>query len=372
MAKSNAPLAPMSMEDRSHLLQVVREAEEPLEATKVVKLAKTSRRPTAEVEAVMQEFVQDGILIVWPAKSAKGKPRYWDRSVTSVGSASIQELVQKSSEPVSVKDVKKLWKSPFKLSDTEIASILNDLARSGVIYEIPAKTATSGVRYWKHDVEEFCRHSLLTQIKTQPPQTKAKLKAAVKWLDQKRFDDLIEQLTRQKEIFLHPALGKSKSAQALWGHTPPSPEPYLKNIREQLTTVVKQLQSAFVLQADLRRAAVQMLEASGISFGAGSSAATEAASVRVAETVDFVKLIHSVEPGADRGALVPARVLRAAAKMPKATFDSLALQFAREGKIVLHEHDFAASLSQEARDELVSDGQGNFYVGMALRARKEG
>ncbi|MEY3226139.1 MAG: hypothetical protein RLZZ536_758, partial [Planctomycetota bacterium] len=35
--------------------------------------------------------------------------------------------------------------------------------------------------------------------------------------------------------------------------------------------------------------------------------------------------------------------------------------------IVLHRHDFASSLSVVERDELVTDGEGQYFVGMALR-----
>ncbi|HQZ69058.1 MAG TPA: hypothetical protein PLY87_28420, partial [Planctomycetaceae bacterium] len=115
------------------------------------------------------------------------------------------------------------------------------------------------------------------------------------------------------------------------------------------------------------RAAVQMLESVGITFGASSSVTTDAAAVGREDAVDLLKLMHIVDPSVDRGALVSARVLRTAAKIPKAEFDTLVLQLSRQGKIALHEHDFVGSLSSEERDELVTDGHGNYYVGMALR-----
>ncbi len=366
MPKIKVPPPPLSAADRNDFLRVLREAEEPLEAGKVAKLAMTSRRPAAdEAAAVLEQFVAEGALKAWAPKTGKGKPRYWDRDLISVGSAALAELVQHSSQPVSAKEVKKLCKLPFKLGDSEIASILADLAKSETLYEIPAKTASSGLRYWHRDAVEFGRDSLLTQIKDKPPLTKSKLKTAVNWLDQSQFEELVERLTNRRELYCHPPLGKSKHL--LWSRSPPAPEPYLKGIRDQLATIVKELQSASVPQADLRRAAVQMLESVGISFGASSSVTTDAAAVGREDAVDLLKLMHIVDPSVDRGALVSARVLRTAAKIPKAEFDTLVLQLSRQGKIALHEHDFVGSLSAEKRDELVTDGHGNYYVGMALR-----
>jgi hypothetical protein len=83
--------------------------------------------------------------------------------------------------------------------------------------------------------------------------------------------------------------------------------------------------------------------------------------------VDLVRLMRQLDAGADRGALVTARVLRGAAGLPKKQFDELALQLSRAGRIVLHRHDFASSLSVVERDELVTDGEGQYFVGMALR-----
>lgn len=58
--------------------------------------------------------------------------------------------------------------------------------------------------------------------------------------------------------------------------------------------------------------------------------------------------------------------VRRVAKLPKSVFDAEALRLARERKLVLHEHDFPQSLSATKRAELVEDGKGAVFVGMAL------
>jgi hypothetical protein len=53
--------------------------------------------------------------------------------------------------------------------------------------------------------------------------------------------------------------------------------------------------------------------------------------------------------------------------LEKQLFDRAVLELARQGRLSLHRHDFPSSLSPAERDELVTDGAGAYYVGMALR-----
>jgi hypothetical protein len=64
---------------------------------------------------------------------------------------------------------------------------------------------------------------------------------------------------------------------------------------------------------------------------------------------------------------VGVRDLRRHVSLAKPQFDDLALRLAREGRVSLHRHDFPASLSPQEREELITDGQGNYYIGLALR-----
>ena len=59
--------------------------------------------------------------------------------------------------------------------------------------------------------------------------------------------------------------------------------------------------------------------------------------------------------------------LRRAARLDKAHFDAAVLDLSRQGRVSLHRHDYPASLTPQERDELVTDGAGTYYVGLALR-----
>lgn len=80
-------------------------------------------------------------------------------------------------------------------------------------------------------------------------------------------------------------------------------------------------------------------------------------------------VMERLEPGAVRnGTLLPVRDVRAEfPNLTKEQFDAGILRMSREGKVSLHRHDHVSSLSPEERDQLITDGEGNYYVGMAVR-----
>lgn len=76
--------------------------------------------------------------------------------------------------------------------------------------------------------------------------------------------------------------------------------------------------------------------------------------------------MRSVEPAADRGAVVTPRQIRSLCGLSRAEFDARVLRMARAGTLALHHHDWPASLTQVERDELVYC-DGVYYIGLAIR-----
>ena len=77
--------------------------------------------------------------------------------------------------------------------------------------------------------------------------------------------------------------------------------------------------------------------------------------------------MRQLNPGADLGTLIGVAELRQRAGLSKEEFDQQALALARAGRVSLHEHDFPAGQTPERRAELITDGAGRYYVGLALR-----
>jgi hypothetical protein len=366
VAKKRAPALPPSPEMCENVLLVIRTATEPLSAKA---LAKSLREPHRIAETELVRLLDDSVatkqLHRYPPKTAKGAVRYWDRDLRALGRASVLEAIQRAEAPLTVAELVRKLISPVKFTVAELTPILEDCVVIGTLHEIPPATAKGRTRYWNRDALEFGRQTILRFLDTKGPQTEASLKRTVKWLSSDQFQQIADGLIGTRAACRHPPLGKVKLP--LIGRRPPLPEPYLEEVGSQLSKTVATLIAANVPHEDLRRALVQLLEAAGISFGSAATARGENTPAMQAGAVDLPALIRRIEPGADRGALVGTRDLRRAAGMDKTPFDRTVLELARQGKLSLHRHDYPSSLSSSERDELVADGNGSYYVGVALR-----
>jgi len=271
-------------------------------------------------------------------------------------------LFATTTEPITASQASKLLTAPHKLKEAQAIPILAEFVASAKLQAFPPKTARGKPRYWDRGVNELGRLLILASLEKKASQSKADLRKAAKQVPDAAFEAAFQGLIESRTLFEHPPLPKKKSAD--FGKLPPSPEPYLKDLGVQLTKVVAQLTAARVPAAELRRALVQLVEATGVPFGGVAKSDTVATPP---QSVDLVSLMKQVEPAAVNGALVAARELRRAANLPKSQFDEAILALARQGRLMLHRHDFASSLDPTEREELVTDGAGTYYVGVALR-----
>jgi hypothetical protein len=365
MAGKKQTVLPPAPEARAELLAQMRASEAPLAARDLKKrLAPQHQMAAAQIAAVLEEYVAAGTLHELPGKSARSKPRYWDRDPRAVCCEPVVEAVQRADAPHTANELRRRLVLPIKMPEAELSQILEEAARHGKVHSIPPATAKGKPRYWSRDALTFGQREILRTIREKGPQSESAIKRVAKGLNEAQIRQALEAALAAGELWRHPPVGKSK--RELFSVTPPSPEPYLREVGGDLVRVVGELRAAGVPQEHLRRALLQIVEATGISFGSIAARQPPPDSARPV-SVDLVALMRRIEPGADRGALVGARDLRRAAKLEKPSFDREVLELARQGRLSLHRHDFPASLSQVERDELVTDGTGTFYVGMALR-----
>lgn len=80
-----------------------------------------------------------------------------------------------------------------------------------------------------------------------------------------------------------------------------------------------------------------------------------------AAVLTALRVLASREP---TGALLSVRALRRLCSLPKTHFDKSVLRLSRAGRVVLHHHDFPASLPEADRAELIEDERGIYYVGI--------
>lgn len=350
----------------------------PFTATELIDRLSLDVMPTeSDVLPILDQVIQDGGLYRLPLEKPKAKQRYFHQDVTSIGQDAILRAIQEVDAPITAKDLVKRLQSDVKFAEADLIPILEGLVASKTLHRFEPSTEKGKPGYSNRDLAVMARESLLKTLATKGPQPEVNLRKLAKGLSDSQFQDMLQAAVGRADIFRHPRLPTGKTD--LYGIRPPVLEPYLKDLGKQLSKVVATLTDSGVPRDDLRRALIQMLESTGIAFGSGLSnrqidedveAAPSAApsdSQGTAKTVDLITLMKRIEPGAERGALVGARELRRFAQLDKATFDSAVLGLAAQGKLSLHHHDFAASLSQQERDELVTDGFGTYYIGMALR-----
>lgn len=359
---------PPSPEARENVLAMVKSAPAPLNAAALTKLLLPPHAIGAkDLEPILEEFVAAGALLRLPGKTATGKPQYWDRDPASLRLTELQQELQAAEVPLTAQDLVKRVSGKPKAA--ELAPLLEELMASGAVFAMPASGAKAKPRYWGRPASEYGRQALRQFVEAKGPQEEAKLRKALKEFSDDQFRKIVDDGLAAKELFRHPIAGKVKKE--LLGTRPPSPEPYLGEVAAQLAKIVPRLLAANIGGDELRRYFVQIIEAAGVPFSSanfgGSSATQPARAEPAASGADLIGLIRRLEPGADRGALVGARDLRRASQLEKNQFDRAVLDLAREGRLSLHRHDYPTSLSPEERDSLISDSQGSYYVGVALK-----
>lgn len=352
---------------REAVRRAILQSATPLTAKVVAAQIAPPKVTEAEVIAILEEDVASQRCFVVPAAKATGKPSYWHQDVRAIGREAILKAAQVADEPFTAKELASRLATPVKLSEADVAAILDEAVAAATLHFIPAATAKGKPRYSRQSVLELGARATLQAIQTKGPQTLANLKKLLKGFGDTQFQQIVDRLRAQGSLFAHPPWGAVKHE--LIGIRPPSAAPYFKEIGVQLGKVVACLQAAQVPAEEIRRTVVQVLAEAGISFGAGTVGAAAGPSAASPESVDLVEAMNRIEPGAERGALVGARELRHAVQLSKAEFDRAVLELARHGRLSLHRHDYAASLSPTERDDLVTDGDGTYYVGMALRPR---
>jgi hypothetical protein len=295
------------------LWTVIRSIVEPLPAKSLAKLLVAPWQiAERHLAPILDEYVASGKLRVFPAKTAKGKLRYWDRDAAAISRAAALEAMQRADEPFTARELISRLIVPLKFTEEEFAEILNESVSAGTLHVFPPKSAKSKPRYWNCDPLEFGRLAILKTLDARGPQSAAKLKKSVKGLSEVEFQQILQSAIASGDVWRHPALGKSNKE--LVGRRPPSPEPYLRDVGNQLATIVAQLLSANVPQSDLRRALVQLVETAGVPFSAAATSKSESPPAAPLAAVDLVGLMKRIEPGADRGALVGSRDLRRVAQ----------------------------------------------------------
>lgn len=155
-------------------------------------------------------------------------------------------------------------------------------------------------------------------------------------------------LKKQGKLFEYPKLGH---AGLKYSRMPAEPGPYLKTLKKQFDALATKLRSAGINRE-------QMI--------AELSTAALPPTLPPAHNLEESILANLIgRPGG-----LSMRELRARVQGPgsaKDVFDRAVLYLYEARRVYLDRHDHPSLLSDSEREELVSDGAGNYYTGITLR-----
>lgn len=276
------------------------------------------------------------------------------------------KLIRQADAPLTAKQCSAGLTGPFKATDKRLAPVLDELVADGSLRSF-APLLGKAPRYWDRSLNEYARKVMRDVLAERGPLKPADLKKQTlrfaKGLSDADYQQELCRLIAERRVFEHPP-ASSRSKQSTYHCAPPVPAPYLKSIADELRRMVALLLESGVSRDDLEQAGLELLRQAGLSAETGRVSSRDQ---RPMPVVDLIELMRFIEPGADRGALVTLPELRRAAGLNRNDFDESVLELARLGRVTLHRHDFPSNLAPAERDALVTDGHGNFYIGICLR-----
>ena len=269
--------------------------------------------------------------------------------------------IQRSEQPQTAKQLAAYLPRSCQAKEKQLTPVLDELVAGGTLHSFSLPRKQTG--YWDRDIVEFGRMQIVRMLDEKGPLPKTEIKKAAKGLSDKHFQQALDGLIASNQLREHPLLPKARSPR--FGRKPPPPEAYLEDVGKQLKKIVGQLKAAGVTADTLATATRSLLEQVGLPLAPNETSGDQDES-GCSSTVDIIALMRNIEPKAEGGALVTFHKLRREACVDKRSFDHAVLDLACQRRLLLFPNNDVMSLTQADRDELVTDGNGTYYVGVAL------
>jgi hypothetical protein len=257
--------------------------------------------------------------------------------------ALVLEALQRSTKPLTADGIRKAIPRPYRKSSERIADVLENLITEGRVWKWGA-SAKKPV-YAASSPDERARQFIIDALRV--PLSAAKLKQ----IAGRRLDG-------------YPAKEKPKLLKAvLLGLLEEGAVTKIPRRGEQYSRPAAKPDFAEALAA-LQR------DYAGVPAAEAYSAFERIFGPEFTLEERIQRAVLTVEPRARTGgvAWAPDVRLRLSPRVDKDAFDAAVLGMARAGMLGLHEFVGYLELSEEQRRELVFDGQGRYYGGIALRA----
>jgi hypothetical protein len=283
------------------------------------------------------------------------------------------KALHRAEEPITATKLREGLTGPYKVALETVENQLSELVTSGRAFSFQPY-GSKAPRYWPYDQEHYARQLVLKIVSRHPKtwsEVKKALRCPLKGFSDARQSKLQKDMLDSGELHKLPAFVGARASR--FSNRPPEPSHYIEHA---LAKIREKLAKFGIAASDVNNAAFDLLAPRGESVADEPADGTQAVAKVESHVEDdslesriLERMVDTV-PAAANGALVSLRELRRSMdfhSVEKTTFDQAVLHLADQGKVALHRHDFPAGLSAEDRAELVTDGTGDFYVGIAMR-----
>ena len=268
----------------------------------------------------------------------------------------VLRALQESAQPLAVTKLEKAIPKELK-AKKDLPELLRQMVQAGQIRTHKARSSV----YWLPSLEEQASEKILDALSEIPlTQTdlKNKLRSLLIGWPQPKRDEMLAQLLKEKRVYKVPPL--TGKASLLSARAEATPQDY---IRLALQLAVARLKPSGLTAEQVMTAAREVLQP-----------APAAAPSTHHKAADLERLIlermQQLNPSVVTGAPVQLSHLRHSLRSEiadKDIFDQAVMRLAAQGRVAVHQHDYVGSLSQEELAALVSDGRGNYFIGVTLR-----
>jgi ribosomal protein S21 len=238
---------------------------------------------------------------------------------------------------------------PFRVGPQQKNELLALLQSDPRICAWPGSGKTA--RFWHRSPQDVAISAALEFASQRPLDAPALVRGIVKAAyryPREGAKTLVDQLVREHRLYEDPPWGRKRKISA----SRPDPERYRAELDAELIPILEKYAALGITPQTLVET---------ICAGAPKPAPQSAA-----ETI--IRTLDRIEPR--KGLVVAVSKVRHAPEldgMGKTDFDAAALRLFAERRVFLHDHTAPHTLSAAARNDLIADGKGNYYVGIAWR-----
>ena len=263
----------------------------------------------------------------------------------------VLRALRQSSQPLTLTKIEKAIPRSAMKSRRDLPELLIEMIKAGQIRSHEGRSSV----YWLPSLEDQAYAKILKTL-SEVPLTQAEIKSKLRnllggWPQRKR-DEMLARLIREKRIYkVSPLIG---SAELLSARPELTPRDYIRlalqlavNKLEPMGFTIEQV---FATTHDLLQHE-RAVEKPAVDFDQSILERMIQLKLAVANgaPVSLAELRHSL-PSESVG---------------KFSFDRAVLRLAEQGTVVLRPHDNPDSLSRRERDALVSDERGNYFMGVS-------